>query len=270
MQPRSVLSLGHSVFVNPDIANAWATRSDECSALIRWLERDLSEILPSRSRSQPVRIVDFGCGDGSTSILLLDKLRMLGYRYEYLGIEPVSSLLNRFHELLQAYGHTGDHIELEKGRIETFEPQYFDFAFVSDVLPYVDNLQAALLRIVNSARSVLIKHPGVRGLVATRQQYQHALGTGASLTKASDDIMVALAGIELGGRRVRHHRFTAHVDVGDILHGTQAGEHLMSYILQQPFMSISPHTKVTLCDWLGNLRVKNNLIAHDVGIIAIS
>jgi SAM-dependent methyltransferase len=270
MQSRSVLSLGHSLFANPNIVNAWNNRSNEWSVLQRWFNRNLGRVLLPQGRDQIVRVVDYGCGDGNTSMLLLDKLRYRGQQHVYTGVDPVRRLLNRFRDQLQSHGALGDYVALEKSRLEDFRQTGFHLAFVCNTLPYVDDLHAALTHIVNSAQRLIIVHSGSRGLMAARQQFQHALGAGACLTKTSHDVMAALGHIDLGGRNLHHQRLTTCVDMGDALHDTQAGQDLMSYILQRPFGTIPDHTASVLRDWLTNLRVQENLIVHDVGIITIS
>ena len=170
--------------------SSWLKHANEREYFARLLKEKFSEWCQKKR----LTIIEVGCGVGSAAKRIFEVLDEKGVDYEYTGFDPYKEQLLRFREQFPK-----KNIGLIKATLDSFSPRgkKFDVAFVVHSLYYVDNMEAALIKIGSFARKMVIVHHGKKGINLVHEKFSKYVKKGPNIISTYEKVTQALNALKI-------------------------------------------------------------------------
>ncbi len=251
---------------------AYLNRTNEKKLFDRWFRDHFDLFQASLIKDRAVRILDLGCGEGTTARLLFQALADRGQTFIYTGVEPSAQQISRFRDNLEPVWQPS--VRLAQSAFEDYATQQpFDLVIAYHSLYYAPDLTAAIRRLLSLAPEVIIGHHGFRGIneiqLACRQ---HVIATNNIISTDVDVEQVLLklnqAG-ELGRRECERYSFTATIHFRDLRH--EEWHHLTAFFLNRASATVTADMRELVGDFIeDHCSSPRYELAHDVAISIIT
>lgn len=131
----------------------------------RWIEKDFKKESIDRSVQEPYRVLDVGCGTGSS---VVDFKKLFGRRADVVGLDVVALQLDLGKKKLKEHGVVGDLVYYD-GQQFPFSDNSFDAVYSSDVLGHVPDVELWLAEVAR-----VLKPGGVIAMFCESELGRHA------------------------------------------------------------------------------------------------
>lgn len=131
----------------------------------RYIAKDFKKKIIHRPIEEPYRILDVGCGTGSS---VVDFKKMFGRRVDVVGLDVVRLQIDLGKEKLKKHGVVGELVWYDGSQFP-FSDHSFDAVYTSDVLGHVPDVEMWLAEI-----SRVLKPGGVLAMFSESELGQHA------------------------------------------------------------------------------------------------
>lgn len=131
----------------------------------RYIKKDFKKKIAQRPIEEPYRILDVGCGTGST---VVDFKKMFGRRVDVVGLDVVRLQIDLGNQKLKQNGVVGELVWYD-GNQFPFSDHSFDAIYTSDVLGHVPDVEQWLAEVAR-----VLKDDGVLAMFAESELGKHA------------------------------------------------------------------------------------------------
>ncbi len=111
--------------------------------LYRKIKKHVAKQFTYKSKNERIRILDVGCGTGSS---VIDFKKMFGRKVEVYGLDVIKLQIDIAREKIKQNGVWAEVVWYD-GEIFPFESNYFDVIYTSDVLGHIKNVRSWLKEI---------------------------------------------------------------------------------------------------------------------------
>ncbi|MBP9782706.1 MAG: class I SAM-dependent methyltransferase [Candidatus Pacebacteria bacterium] len=162
-------------------------------------QRDLLELFLTENfhkwcKTNPISILELGCGSGSAAQRIFSILEKNKISYSYLGVDPYQDQLNRWPQALVEKSN----ITLMQGTVESFIPkQKFDLILIIHALYYVDDLPETLIKVNSLGTTKLIVHHGEFGINEVQEKFRSYVKSGPNIISTYHDVKRVLDSVNI-------------------------------------------------------------------------
>lgn len=220
----------------------------------------------SRIYDRQVKVLDLGCGHGSTSQSIMSVLTGRGQKFQYFGVDPHQAQLNQFASTVPAVG--GSQLSLLQSTLEGFDTsESFDLVIAYQMLYHIPDMAAALRKILRLGREVLIGHHGQRGIGQVQEQFKEHVTGGPHIISTDTDVQAVLdsLGTEISERYLERHGFVASIDVN-----SYGNRDLVAFFLQCDPAKLEDALMRDVHLYLEEVTTPSFRLPHDVGLFTIT
>lgn len=254
--------------------DTWLRRTTEKKLFQDWLRDEGLQQLDIGALTRPMHMLDCGCSSGSTTMRFVVEAQRYGLREIHCtGFDPYQEQLATFAE--KAAPLEDVVLTLVQDTIESFHaPHLYDLVIASHSLYYVQDMYAAVTRLLRFGRETIIVHHGERGINTVQQAFRQHVHAGPNVMSTADDVAHALAaaGVVPAGMAVRHYRLVSTVDVGCFgaeHYDEEVSNNLMSFFLERPIAEISTALRSAIRAFICE-QYPDGKMLHDVSVFVIS
>jgi hypothetical protein len=225
-------------------------------------ERDvLEEVLRERfgewCYTQPLSMIEWGCGLGSAARRFWGVLGENQANFTYTGVDPFSDQLERFRK------DVGEDlpVRLRKGSFESFEPgQKYDLGLAIHSLYYAKSIPETVAKISRSSKKMLFIHHGLNGINTVHEAFPHLVLQEASEISTHENICKALEELSIPYDLRIYHTETQIAVTHDL--NNPEGRNMIKFFLDNPKLEDRAITEVS--DFLSEL---GPIMRHDMAMI---
>ncbi len=242
------------------IYDSWLKHANERDVLEKVLAQHLSDWCPTN----PLSIIELGCGTGSAAKRIFNILANQGIFYQYTGIDPYQDQLQRFSTDIQNNSsiiNKNNSITLKQGTAESYIPkQAYDLALVVHSLYYVTDLTTTLTKIHAAANSALIIHHGQAGINTIQERFHHYVKPGPHIISTHRAVTTTLDQLDIN---YTCHVYPTTVDIRPCKDPTNpSGRNLIKFFLEHAELPDKVIKEVSRY-----FRTLPDIMQHDMAII---
>jgi len=241
---------------NTPIYHSWLKFANERDIL----ENVLKERFEEWCYTQPLTMLEWGCGLGSAAKRFMSVLNLYGVPFNYTGVDPFPDQLERFRHSI----NERDEIQLDIGDFETYDPKkIYNLGMAIHSLYYARSIPETIRKISESSRKMLLVHHGIRGINEVHQEFPEFVIQEASEISTHENICEALRMLGIKYDLTIYETETQISCCHDPKNND--GRNMIKFFLDNPNLSEEQIQEVS-----NFLRGFGNVMKHDMAMIITS